>query len=57
MEAILDYAAGKYKYRGNDPEFAREFLANWDMKLKRDDANLRPMIKKKRFNVSWKKSR
>jgi len=57
MEAIIDYAAAKYKYRDNEPEFAREFLANWDMKLKRDDANLRPMLKKKGFSVNLIKRR
>jgi len=57
MEAILDYAAGKYKYRDNDPLFAREFLANWDMKVKRDHVNVRPMLKKKRFTISFRKRR
>ena len=57
MEAILDYAAGKYKYRDNDPEFAREFLANWDLKIRRDNVNLRPMIKKRGFSINYKKRR
>jgi len=57
MEAIIEYAAAKYKYRDEEIRFAEEFLVNWDRKVKEDDANLRPMIKQKGFTVNFKKRR
>lgn len=57
MEAIINYAAAKYKYRDNQIEFAREFLANWDMKLKQDNVNLRPLLKKRGWKVNFRKRR
>jgi len=54
-EAIIDYAAAKYKYRDDQREFAREFLGLWDMKVKEDYTNMRPMIKKRGFKVNLKK--
>jgi len=57
MEAIIDYAAGKYKYRDKSIQEAREFLMNWDMKVKEDHANMRPMIKKRGITVNLKKRR
>lgn len=55
MEAILDYAAGRYKYRDKSQKEAREFLMNWDMKVKQDSTNIRPRLKKKSFPISLKK--
>jgi len=55
MEAIIDYAAGRYKYRDQDRTEAREFLINWDMKVKQDYANTRPMLKKRGFKVNLRK--
>lgn len=57
IEAIIDYAAGKYKYRDQDIQEAREFLMNWDMKVKEDHANARPMLKKRGFTVNLRKQR
>ena len=55
MEAIIQYAAAKYKYRDDDIKFAEEFLVNWDMNLKTDNTNLRPMLKKRQWSVNFKK--
>lgn len=57
LEAVIDYAAGKYKYRDKDIKEAREFLMNWDMKVKEDHANMRPMLKKRGFTVNLRKRR
>ena len=57
IEAIIDYAAGKYKYRDQDIQEAREFLMNWDMKVKEDHTNARPMLKKRGFTVNLRKRR
>lgn len=57
IEAVIDYAAGKYKYRDSDIQEAREFLMNWDMKVKEDHANSRPMLKKRGFRVNLRKRR
>ena len=57
LEAIIDYAAGKYKYRDQDIQEAREFLMNWDMKVKEDHTNMRPMLKKRGFTVNLRKRR
>jgi len=57
IEAIIDYAAGKYKYRDKNIQEAREFLMNWDMKVKEDHANMRPMLKKRGFTVNLRKQR
>lgn len=57
MEAIIDYAAAKYQYRDESRTEAREFLANWDLKIKQDYANSRPFVKRKTFGVNLKKRR
>jgi len=57
IEAIIDYAAGKYKYRDQDIQEAREFLMNWDIKVKEDHTNARPMLKKRGFTVNLRKRR
>jgi len=55
MEPIINYAAASYKYRDDQREFAREFLAIWDMQVKQDYVNTRPMIKQRGFKVNLKK--
>ncbi len=57
IEHIVEYAAAKYKYRDNEPAFAKEFLGVWDRKVREEAFNLRPFTKERKWGVNLKKRR
>ncbi len=57
IEHIVEYAAAKYKYRDNEPGFAKEFLGVWDRKVREEAFNLRPFTQERKWGVNFKKRR
>ena len=57
IEHIVEYAAAKYKYRDNEPGFAKEFLGVWDRKVREEAFNLRPFTRERKWGVNLKKRR
>ena len=57
MEHIVEYAAAKYKYRDNEPGFAKEFLSVWDRKVREEAYNLRPFTRERKWGVNLKRRR
>lgn len=57
IEHIVEYAAAKYKYRDNEPNFAKEFLGAWDRKVREEAFNLKPFTKERKWGVNLKKRR
>ena len=55
-DAIIRYAAWLYKYRDVEPNFGDMLYVQYDRLVRREALDLNPYIKKRRFNVSLKKS-
>lgn len=54
-EAIVKYAAWLYKYRDAEPNFGDKFFLYFDNAVRQEHSNLRPFVKRRKLNVSFKK--
>jgi hypothetical protein len=54
-EAIVKYAAWLYKYRDAEPNFGDKFYLYFDNAVRQEHSNLRPFVKRRKLNVSFKK--
>lgn len=57
LESLTEFAAFKYKRRDAEPDFAREFLRYWDLKVRGSAYELNNTFNRKGFSVTWKKKR
>lgn len=56
-ELTVEYAAAKYKYKDNQPAFAKEFLGSWDRRVREGAKDLTPFTKKRTWGVNLKRRR
>uniref|UniRef100_A0A6M3XNP6 Uncharacterized protein n=1 Tax=viral metagenome TaxID=1070528 RepID=A0A6M3XNP6_9ZZZZ len=54
-EALVKYAGWLYKYRDSEPNFGDKLYMFFDNAVRQEHSNLRPFIKGRKLNVSFKK--
>lgn len=55
VEALVKYAMWLYQYRDAEPNFGDKLYVFFDNAVRQEHSNLRPFVKRRKLNVSFKK--